>query len=110
MKKGRPAMQVQVLCPPSLREAVTELLLAESTSIGVRHRELDREVLPRELVTVQTELGPVRVKVARQGSRIRNVQPEFEDCLELARRKQLPLKVVHSLVMQKALELGLIPA
>jgi len=52
---------------------------------------------------VETELGPVRVKVAYQGSgagkTVINVQPEYEDCAELARKHQQPWRVVHQLVL-----------
>jgi uncharacterized protein (DUF111 family) len=70
------------------------IIFTESTSIGVRTYEVTKRMLQREISTVQTPYGPVRVKLARLGARIVNVKPEYEDCRQLALRQNLPLKDV----------------
>jgi len=97
MKKGRPGMLVSVIGAPEAREALAGTIFRETTTIGVRYREMMRECLDRETVTVQTVFGPVRVKVARQAGEILNVSPEFDDCLRLATEHRRPVKEIQAL-------------
>lgn len=94
MKKNRPGLAISVLCTPDKRGALAELLFEQTTTIGVRIHEAHRQVLERELVTVETEYGPVKIKVAKRQGRVLNVAPEFDDCQRLAREKSVPLKQV----------------
>ena len=94
MKKNRPGLEVSILCPPERSEALAQLLFDETTTIGLRIYEARRKVLDRELVTVETRYGAVRVKVARRDGRVVNVAPEYEDCQRLAAEKSVPLKEV----------------
>lgn len=99
MKKSRPGTLVTVLAPPERREAVAALLFRETTTLGVRYHEVWREALAREIVTVDTPWGPVRLKVARRGGAIVNVMPEFDDCERLARARGVPVKDVHAVAL-----------
>ena len=94
MKKNRPGLEVSVLCAPERSDALAQLLFDETTTIGLRIHETRRKVLDRELVTVETRYGAVRVKVARRDGRVLNVAPEYEDCQRLATEKSVPLKEV----------------
>ena len=94
MKKNRPGLEVSILCAPERSEALAQLLFDETTTIGLRIYEARRKVLDRELVTVGTVYGAVRVKVARRDGRVLNVAPEYEDCQRLAAEKSVPLKEV----------------
>jgi uncharacterized protein (TIGR00299 family) protein len=94
MKKNRPGTQVQVIYPPSLRDAMLELLFSESTTLGVRYHSLERAVLPREEATVNTQWGMVRGKVAQLGGTAR-FAPEYEACREIARKAGVPLQEVY---------------
>lgn len=89
MKKGRPGLTISVLCPPGRSEELARRVFAETTTLGVRVLPVDRWVLPREAVTIQTPYGPVRGK--RAGGVVR---PEYDDLVDLARRLALPLKDV----------------
>jgi uncharacterized protein (DUF111 family) len=84
MKKGRPGILISVLAPPSHKDAVEEILFRETTTLGVRSQEWRRSVLDREIASVTTRFGSIRVKIGRRGGRIYNVQPEFEDCQRAA--------------------------
>jgi hypothetical protein len=70
------------------------MLFEETTTIGVRIYEARRKVLERELLSVETPYGPVRIKVARREGKVLNVAPEYEDCQRLATEKSVPLKQV----------------
>jgi uncharacterized protein (DUF111 family) len=94
MKKGRPGVLLTVIADPTRRAHLEELLFTETTTLGIRAQEWDRTVLERESVGVETEYGPVSVKVARRQGRVYNVQPEFEDCLARARDSGRPVKEV----------------
>jgi len=75
MKKNRPGMLLSVLCRPQDASRLTNLILSETTTLGVRRREERREVLARKLVTVSTRWGDVRLKVASMNGTITNYAP-----------------------------------
>jgi uncharacterized protein (DUF111 family) len=84
MKKGRPGQRLEVLCREPDRARLTEIILEETTTIGVRWFPVRRTTLPRATETVATAFGPIRVKcVTLPGGRVRRT-PEFEDCRERA--------------------------
>lgn len=100
MKKGRPGTLVTILATPSSRDALTDIVFRESTTIGVRYQQMDRACLERAIETVQTPYGPVRFKVARRDGRELNAAPEFEDCEVLAAEHGVPLKVVQAAALK----------
>ena len=104
MKKNRPGTLLTVVAPPAQRERLTSTIFRETTTIGVRYRDMSRECLDRESVTVATEFGPVRMKVARRRGELLNAAPEFEDCVRLAKEHQVPTKHVQALAMKAFLE------
>ena len=104
MKKNRPGTMVTVLVAPENRAAIADTLFRETTTIGVRYSERDRECLTRELVTVETPFGAVRIKVARRGETVSNAQPEFDDCTALARARHVATKDVHAAALRAWLE------
>jgi uncharacterized protein (DUF111 family) len=99
MKKGRMGSLLTVLCHPERREALEELLLRETTTLGIRVREEERVTLPRRFVEVETAYGGIRVKIGSRNGQDINLMPEYEDCLRAAREHGVPLKQV----MQAAL-------
>lgn len=104
MKKNRPGTLVTLIAPPDRREALTAMLFRETTTIGVRHREMARECLAREHRTVQTALGAVRFKVASRNGVVLNAAPEFGDLQALAVAHGRPIKDVQALAMKAFLE------
>ena len=107
MKKNRPGTHVTVLAPPARREAVSATLFRESTTIGVRHSDVTRETLQRDIVPVATRFGEVRCKVARRDTAVVNVSPEFDDCVRLAGQHGVPVKVVQAAAAAAAQDAGL---
>jgi uncharacterized protein (TIGR00299 family) protein len=104
MKKNRPGTLMTIVARPADREALVNLVFRESTTIGVRFTEMERECLERETVTVATPLGDVRFKVARRDGRVRNAQPEYDDLVRLAREHARPIKDVQALAAKAWLE------
>ena len=96
MKKSRPGVLLTVLSEPDLVNSVIDMLLAETTTLGVRYYEAKRRVLARVIETVETQYGSVRVKVASAGGRKLHFQPEHEDCLRLAESAGVPLIEVQA--------------
>jgi pyridinium-3,5-bisthiocarboxylic acid mononucleotide nickel chelatase len=104
MKKNRPGTLMTIVAAPDQRDAMTDIVFRESTTIGIRHQELSRECLHREMVTVTTRLGPVRFKVARRDGRVLNAQPEFDDLAKLSAEHGIPVKDVQALAHKAWLE------
>jgi uncharacterized protein (DUF111 family) len=96
MKKDRPGILLTVLCEPGKFDVLSEMLLLETTTLGVRYYEAKRRVLERSIETVQTEFGAVRVKVAYDSGRRLHFQPEYDDCARLARQHGVPFLEVQS--------------
>lgn len=102
MKKSRPGLILHVLAHPASLDVLLQIIFTESTSIGVRTYPVTKRMLQREIAQVETPYGSVRVKLARLGERIVNIKPEYEDCRELARRLDLPVKNVLAAARQAA--------
>jgi hypothetical protein len=94
MKKGRPGVLLAALVEEPRREAVTRVLFEETTTLGVRRHAVLRDALRRELRTVETRYGPVRVKVALAGEREVGAHPEYDDCQARAREHGVAVKEV----------------
>ena len=94
MKKGRSGALLTVLCKPEHAEKLTKLIFAETTTLGVRRREEQRQILARKWETVRTSWGDVRIKIASMNGSISNYAPEYEDCRALAETNHVPLKMV----------------
>ncbi len=95
MKKGRPGTQLTVLAREERREALTEIIFAETTTAGIRAGRLERTVLDREMRRVATRFGEIPVKVLSRGGRVVSVSPEYEECRKIAKERQVPLKEVY---------------
>lgn len=101
MKKNRPGHLLTVLCKRQEAQMLCNLLLRETTTLGVRLREERRQSLQRKFATVRTSWGEVRIKLAYLNSVLTNIAPEYDDCRRIAEHHQIPLKIV----MQEAARL-----
>lgn len=95
MKKNRPGTLLSVLITPDKLEEMLSIVFSETTSLGTRFHRWERKKLPRELITVETTYGPVRVKVSKSGQELTNISPEYEDCKNIAEKKNVPLRKVY---------------
>ena len=99
MKKNRPGTLLSVIAPPEARESLTSTIFRETTTIGVRFREMARECLDREVTTVQTPLGAIRFKIARRQGELFNASPEFDDCVRVAAEHGRPVKEIQAMAL-----------
>lgn len=90
MKKNRPGSVLRVIARPESQETLAQLIFAETTTLGIRIYSAERRVKSRSMVNIETPHGPVRVKVADDGS----FAPEYDDCRDLARKTGVPLKTI----------------
>ena len=96
MKKNRPGTLVTAIAPPDRRDAIAGILFTDTTTIGVRHREMLRERLERAIRTIETPVGPIRFKIASRHGIVVNASPEFEDCVRAASERGLSIKEVQA--------------
>ena len=100
MKKNRPGMLLTVLCKTEQTAQMTKIIFAETSTLGVRRRDEKRQVLGRKWMSVTTQWGEVRMKVASMNGTVTNYAPEYEDCRRIASEHRVPLKKV----MQEAVQ------
>jgi uncharacterized protein (DUF111 family) len=95
MKKGRPAHTLQVLCDdePAVLQRITDIVLRETSAIGLRTRQVGKVALPRVEQVVDLDGHPVRVKLAVLDGVVVNAQPEHDDVVAAAAALGLPVKV-----------------
>jgi uncharacterized protein (TIGR00299 family) protein len=94
-KGGRPAQVISVLAPTHAEDAVVGILIAETTTLGVRMTLVRRRMLPRRFVEVLVEGLPIQVKIGLRDGEAVNVAPEYADCAEVARASGRPLKEIY---------------
>jgi pyridinium-3,5-bisthiocarboxylic acid mononucleotide nickel chelatase len=99
MKKSRPGILLTVICHPDKIGICEQIIFRETTTLGIRRSRQDRSILPRQIQTVETAYGPVRIKVATSNqsppTEIWNIQPEYADCAALADRHQVSWQTIH---------------
>jgi uncharacterized protein (TIGR00299 family) protein len=105
MKKGRPGFTIRCLANAAQKEKLAQLILRESTTLGVRMYPAERVILTREEREVETKYGLIRIKAAfdKKGNVI-NLMPEFESCRQAAEEKRVPLKEVYQEAISKGRE------
>jgi uncharacterized protein (DUF111 family) len=100
MKKSRPGVLLTILCEGSEADRITELMLRETTSFGVRRYNAERRKLRREFTTVRTAYGEVSIKIGRLDGKVLQVAPEFESCKKVAAQARVALKEVYAATIQ----------
>lgn len=101
MKKNRPAYMLTVLAAPGNEDAMADIILRETSTLGIRTQYLKRYCMKRETVNVETPYGIARVKIAAMGN-IKKASPEYEDCRKIAESAGLPLAKVYRVVAAEA--------
>jgi len=100
-KRGRPGVQIGVIAPPARADALTAVLFAETTTLGVRRRNTERASLERRIEERPTSLGPVWVKIATLPDGSERLAPEHADLARIATERQLPLLEVARIVTRE---------
>lgn len=94
MKKSRPGTKLSVLCRKDNLESLKEIILRETTSIGLRFYSVEKAVLERKDSVIPTEYGPVRIKSAYMNNRLIHQKPEYDECKQIARKTGIPIREI----------------
>lgn len=101
MKKNRPGILLQLLCPGKDLGKMKEILIRETTTLGIRYYPLTVHRMDRKFIKVQTEWGPITVKQGISNGEVFQSSPEFEECRAAAEQHDVPLKKVYEQVWGK---------
>jgi len=99
MKKGRLGVKLTLLSDAAKMDGLIEAVFRETSSIGVRYFPVARRILQRDVWKVRVLGEEVGIKTGTLRGGEVNVQPEFSDCLRVAEKKGLPVKVIHQLAI-----------
>lgn len=95
MKKNRPGVLLQLLCREEAIEEMKEILLRETTTLGIRYYPLTVHRMERVFTKVDTKWGPVTVKQGVRNGEVFQSSPEYEECRKIAETHDIPLKRVY---------------
>ncbi len=101
MKKTRPATKLSVLCTLSDALKFKEIIFSETTTLGIRSYEVQKEMLERKIETIQTKYGPIEIKVSGTNINELKAKPEFEQCKQAAVKYNVPLRLVVEEVLKE---------
>lgn len=99
MKKRRHGVKITVLCNKNKIDKLSKIIFEETTTLGIRIFPAGRKKLEREIKTIQTKYGKVRFKISKLNGKIKNITPEYEDCVKIAKKYRIPLRRVYNYVM-----------
>lgn len=94
MKHNRPAVKLSAICSIKDEAKITQLIMEQGLTFGIRKQLLTRSKLLRSFVTVKTKFGKIRIKTGTFGSKIVNAKPEFQDCKNASEKFNVPIKMV----------------
>jgi hypothetical protein len=98
MKKSRPAVQLNVLCGEADVDTMETIIFEETTTLGVRKYNVERKLMDRKIVTVETSYGKVDVKIGVYKGRTLKFKPEYEQCRKLAEEHNISLNTIYESV------------
>jgi uncharacterized protein (TIGR00299 family) protein len=101
MKKGRPGEILSFLSRPADVQNLTDIMLTQTTTLGVRTYEVNRNTLPREILSLETPWGEARVKAINRFGR-KEIAPEFESCREIAQKTGRPIREIYEEIKKLA--------
>jgi hypothetical protein len=99
MKKNRPAVMLSALVDPSHEKKAVDIILRETTTLGIRRSTVERYILLRKAIKVRTEYGIIEGKVAELPEGEKKFQPEYDSCLSAAQKHKEPLRKIFSAAM-----------
>ncbi len=101
MKKGRPAIKLSIIAHEKDVGLLTEVLFCNTTTIGARFYTARRKTLIREVKTINTKLGDIRIKISKMGNKILNILPEYDDLKALSKKTDLPIKKINEMLLNE---------
>jgi pyridinium-3,5-bisthiocarboxylic acid mononucleotide nickel chelatase len=104
MKKNRLGVLLTVICTPENMTKCEEIIFKETTTLGIRRLTQERNILHREFMDIETIYGIVKIKIGYQligeEKRIINVQPEYDDCVTLAKKHKQSWREIHQTALE----------
>lgn len=104
MKKGRPGVLVSALAEAKNEASIANVLLRETTTLGVRVSTVHRHIAQREMHTINTPFGDITIKVKLINNKIQGAKPEYDECLRIAHKEGLPVQEVWLAAQSAAYE------
>ncbi len=103
MKKNRPAYQINIICKEENVKAIEKIVFEETTTIGIRRQKMERTIMEREIVTIQSSLGEAQIKICQfeGGSKI---YPEYESVNRLSKQHKLTFNHIYQLLLKEYYE------
>lgn len=98
MKKSRPAIKLTIIAKEKDVSSLADILFKNTTTLGIRYYHAKRKTLKREIKTINTEFGYVRIKISKMGGNIVNISPEYDDIKALSKKIDLPIKRLIEIV------------
>mgnify|MGYP006283977593 FL=1 len=102
MKKDRPAQKLTVLTAADKQKELEEIIFKETTTLGIRHRQVERSCLQRKYFELDSTMGKVTIKAAYYEGELIKYSPEYEECKEIAARERVRLQDVYDLLKKEA--------
>lgn len=100
MKKTRPAAKISVLCTAAIAEEVKNILFSETTTLGIRSYEVQKEMLKRTVKTISTKYGDIDIKISGDNQSNLKIKPEYEQCRQAAIKYNTPLRIIIDEVLK----------
>jgi uncharacterized protein (TIGR00299 family) protein len=98
MKKSRPAAKLSVLCDKGAEKNIEEILFKETSSLGIRKYSVEKLILDRKIEKIKTKYGQIKIKSAFYKNKLIKSKPEYEDCIRIAKEKNIPINEVYRMV------------
>lgn len=105
MKKNRPAQKLSVLVRESEKEKIEAIIFKESTTLGIRYYPVERSILKRQYFDLESSFGKVTIKAAYYQGELLKFSPEYEECKEIALKKDIELQKVYTKLKKEAAEI-----
>jgi len=102
MKKNRPGTILQVMCSRNLQDQAIATILSETTTLGVRHYPVQRQILARRVVEIMTPFGMAPAKIIGMIDGSKRITPEYEWCRNIAQKENMPIRKVYDIVSKLA--------
>ncbi len=103
MKKGRPGILLSTLIPKSLLDSISDLIFKETTTLGLRIVEVERRKVFREVQSIHTKFGDIKIKIVEVNGQVRYI-PEFEECKRIAKELDIPILEVYKQIENELLK------
>jgi len=102
MKKNRPAVMLSVLAPGHAESDLTQTIMQETSTLGIRVSPVFRHIAEREMIEFDSTIGHTKVKVKRFVGNILSIHPEYEECRRIALERNIPLQEVYRIIETEA--------